>query len=294
MLLLLLLLVAASSPAPAAGDDGAVPVVNPFSYFCNSTGGKRTYMPNSTFEANLATLSAVLRKNASVSGFSAGAFGAGSDTAYGLVMCRGDFTGTGCSTCLETAFEDVAAFCGNSKDVTIYHDQCQLRFSDQDFHTGAANSPESAAWNVNNVSGGNAAAFDSLVAQMSNTVAGRASNASRRYATGQAGFPPGKMNLYGLAQCTPDLTPAQCRGCLAGIITKMPRLFTNRIGGRVLGVRCSYRYEVNAFLHGPVMVRLAAPASSGAPAPAVGPTVLTPAAAAGGGESKRAFSFLAN
>jgi hypothetical protein len=103
--LLLILLAAAASPSPAASEGGgAVPVVNPFSYFCNSTAVRRTYLANSTFAANLA---AALPMNASVSGgFSAGAFGAAPDTAYGLVLCRGDYTGATCASCLESRFHD--------------------------------------------------------------------------------------------------------------------------------------------------------------------------------------------
>ncbi|XP_040382140.1 cysteine-rich receptor-like protein kinase 6 isoform X2 [Oryza brachyantha] len=250
MLVFFSLLLAVASPAPAAGDDGgAVPVLNPISSFCNSTAVKRTYLPNSTFEANLNGLFAVLSKNASVSGYAAGAFGAAPDTAYGLVLCRGDFTGTDCSAAvLASSFQDAAGSCMYSKDVTVYHDQYQLRYSDQDVLTGAVNSPETAAWNMNNVSDpSNVAAFDALVAQLVNAVADKASNASRRYAGGQAGFEPEMMNIYAIAQCTPDLSPAQCRSCLAGIIGQMPKWFSGRVGGRILGVRCDFRYEKDLF-----------------------------------------------
>ncbi|CAN6205641.1 unnamed protein product [Urochloa humidicola] len=63
-----------------------------------------------------------------------------------------------------------------------------------------------------------------------------------------------------------------------------PRLFTDRVGGRVLGVRCSYRYEVYSFLNSPVMVQLPESAgSSGAPAPAPEPTTTVKPATTGGG-----------
>lgn len=256
VLLLLLLLAVASTPAPAAGDagTGALPVINPISCLCNSTSARRSYLPNSTFAANLATLSRDLPANASASGFSAGAFGAAAPgTAYGLVLCRGDFTGSTCASCLEAGFRYAEQNCFSSSDVAVYYDQCQLRFSDQDFLAGAGDSgvvnwPESAATNMNNVSDGSVAEFDALVTRLVAAVADVASNASRRYATGQAGFPPEKMNIYALAQCTPDLTPAQCRGCLAGLIREMPTWFTGRVGGRILGVRCDIRYENNVFM----------------------------------------------
>ncbi|KAL6656681.1 hypothetical protein ACP70R_004461 [Stipagrostis hirtigluma subsp. patula] len=253
VLLLLLLLAIAASPSPAAGDGGAVPVISPIRYFCNSTSVRRTYEPNSTFAANLATLARVLPTNASASGFSAGAFGGGGaaapGTAYGLVLCRGDLTGAACSGCLEAGFRYAESGCLGSSDVAVYYDQCQLRFSDEDFLAGggAANSPEGVATNMNNVSDGNAAAFDALVLRLAGAVADAASRASRRYATGQAGFPQEKKNVFALAQCTPDLTPAQCRGCLCGLIGEMPQWFSRRVGGRLLGVRCGIRYEEDLF-----------------------------------------------
>ncbi|KAF8700463.1 hypothetical protein HU200_034403 [Digitaria exilis] len=249
-LLLLFLLAVASTPAPAAGDGGgALPVINPISCLCNSTSARRSYLPNSTFAANLATLSRVLPANASASGFSAGSFGAAPDTAYGLVLCRGDFTGSTCASCLEAGFRYAEQNCFSSSDVAVYYDQCQLRYSDEDFLAGGVvNSPESAATNMNNVSDGNVAAFDDLVTRLVAAVADKASNASRRYATGQGGFPPEKMNIYALAQCTPDLTGGQCTGCLAGLIREMPKWFTGRVGGRILGVRCDIRYEDNVFM----------------------------------------------
>uniref|UniRef100_A0A0E0ECG8 non-specific serine/threonine protein kinase n=1 Tax=Oryza meridionalis TaxID=40149 RepID=A0A0E0ECG8_9ORYZ len=274
LVLLLLLAAAASSPAPAAGDGGgALPVLNPISSFCNTTAARRTYLPNSTFEANLNGLFAVLSRNASASGYAAGAFGAAPDTAYGLLLCRGDFTGNDCSAArLASSFQQAASSCLYSKDVAVYYDQYQLRYSDQDFlagaGSGAANEPETAAFNMNNVSdAGDVAAFDALVAELVNAVADRASNATRRYAAGKAGFAPEAMTVYAIAQCTPDLSPPQCRGCLAGIIDQMPKWFSGRVGGRILGVRCDFRYEKDPFFKIPndmvVLSPLPDPSSQG-------------------------------
>ena len=82
-----------------------------------------------------------------------------------------------------------------------------------------------------------------------------------------------------LAQCVPELTAAQCRKCLAGIVARDLPGFQSNIGGRVLGINCTYRYETAPFFNGPATVRLTTP-GSGTPAPAVQP------AAAGGGEGK--------
>ncbi|OEL26051.1 Cysteine-rich receptor-like protein kinase 25 [Dichanthelium oligosanthes] len=253
VLLSLLLLAVALSPAPAAGDGAAVPVANPVSFFCSPTNTSvlHKYLPNSTFANNLQRLATELPRNASASGFSAGSFGAGPGAAYGIVLCRGDFLGRQCVDCLDEGFRQAqtATYCRDSTDATMYYDQCQLRFSDQDFLAGggAANMPETTARNMNSVSEGNVAAFDALVTRLVAAVSDAASSKSGRCATGQAGFPPENMNVYALVQCTPDLAPAQCRECLTGLIDQMPKWFPGRVGGRLLGVRCDIRYEKDVF-----------------------------------------------
>jgi hypothetical protein len=76
---------------------------------------------------------------------------------------------------------------------------------------------------MNNVSDGSAAAFNDLVVRLVGAVADAASKDTARYATGQAGFPRERTNVYAFAQCTPDLTPAQCRACLALLIGRCRR-----------------------------------------------------------------------
>lgn len=103
----------------------------------------------------------------------------------------------------------------------MYYDQCQFHFSDKDAILAVtgddSNFPWTTtyAWNMNNVSRGNVAAFDALVERLVVAVADAATNAVGRYGTGQAGFPPEATNVYALAQCTPDLTPEQCWRCLS-------------------------------------------------------------------------------
>ncbi|WVZ92300.1 hypothetical protein U9M48_038377 [Paspalum notatum var. saurae] len=243
--------VAASSLSPAAWGDGNR-MANPMDYFCTPMDSCNSKRPNSTFEANLAALSDALPRNALVSGFASGAFGAAPDTVYGLVLCRGDFIGEQCVSCLESGLRlAVSNLCVGSRDATLYYDQCYFRFSDQDFLAGDSNSPETAARNMNNVSSGDVAAFDAVVTGLMGAVADLASNATSRYGTGMAWFSQEWFNVYALAQCTQDLTPAQCQRCLGGLIAEMP-ILTGSVGGRMLGVRCNIRYERELFFATPL------------------------------------------
>jgi len=144
----------------------------------------------------------------------------------------------------------LSAICVGSRDAAVYYDQCLFWFSDRDFLSSYDNSADLVvAWNMNSVSGRNVDAFVSLLGGLVNTVVIVASNATSRYDTAIARFPPEATNVLALGQCTQDLTPVQCPWCLTGLIHQMPALFVDkgkaRVGGRILGLRCKIRYESN-------------------------------------------------
>lgn len=56
------------------------------------------------------------------------------------------------------------------------------------------------------------------------------------------------QKLYCLAQCTPDLSPRDCRSCLNSLINSdLPRCCAGRQGGRVLYPNCVIRFEIYPF-----------------------------------------------
>uniref|UniRef100_A0A0E0JKA6 Gnk2-homologous domain-containing protein n=1 Tax=Oryza punctata TaxID=4537 RepID=A0A0E0JKA6_ORYPU len=248
-----------SSAWTARGEDEAVavasPEVNPLHYNCSLSGGK--YDPNSTFEANLKTLAVLLVAEAKASNFATESFGRAPDAAHGVALCRGDFTGDACGNGLRRAFQDAieyGLFCPGYKDVTVFYDQHMLRFSNQDFRPSRTNAPAWVAWNMNDVTGADAAArFGSRVMELINATADFAAwNSTSRYATGEAGFMELDVSkVYAAVQCTADLPPADCRRCVDGIASQMSRWFSSasgyRVGGRILSVRCNLRYEVDRF-----------------------------------------------
>ncbi|XP_044331634.1 cysteine-rich receptor-like protein kinase 6 isoform X2 [Triticum aestivum] len=251
-------------------------------------GTAANFTANTTYQANLGLLAAALPKNISSSRhlFATAVVGAAPDQVSALALCRGDANATACSGCLAVAFQDVQNQCAYDKDAAIYYDPCALYYSSNATSLASMdNVGRTNRVNNQNVTSDPGRFNRQAAALVSATADYAAYNSTRRYASGEADLGVGGQfpRVYSWAQCTPDLTPARCRGCLAGLIAKMSRRFTGSVGGRSLGVRCSYRYETYSFLDGPVMVRLAAPPSSAAPAPApaVGPTVPTPGAVAG-------------
>ncbi|XBI90936.1 hypothetical protein VPH35_028426 [Triticum aestivum] len=255
----------------------------------STTCASGAYAANSTYQTNLGLLAAALPANVSASpaGFATATVGVVPDLISALALCRGDANASSCRACVAAGFPGAQRGCPNSKDVAIYQDDCVLRFSDQRFldfigvesPAGTYSSDEEnltapAAWF-------NAAALALLNATVDQAVAARGDPAKKYFATGEGSFDATYYpKIYGLAQCVPEMTAAQCRGCLGGFIGAAPWfLFQNgKSGGRALGVWCNLRYGVNPFYTGGAMVKLSAPP---APAPAAVPSIATAETPAG-------------
>ncbi|CAO1941742.1 unnamed protein product [Urochloa humidicola] len=238
-------------------------------------GNSRSYTENSTYQSNLNQLSATLPTNASRALFATAAVGAVPDTVYALALCRGDSNASNCESCVATAFRDVQQLCGFDKDAAIFYDDCNLRFSTQNFLADTSNGDPIMTEEPQNVSSP-VEMFDTAVGILLNATGNYAAmNSSRRFATGEEGFDSRYSTIYGLAQCTPDLSPAACRSCLDDIIALTPQYLSGRQGGRIVGIRCNFRYELNKFFTGSPTLRLQTPL---APAP----TNVMPMATPGG------------
>ncbi|KAF7000641.1 hypothetical protein CFC21_016503 [Triticum aestivum] len=250
-------------------------------------GNKGNFTTNSPYQANIRALSTTLPKNASSSRtlFAADSVGTVPDIVYALALCRGDANASACGNCVSNGFNDAQKLCPYGKDAAVYYDLCYVGFSNQNIlsATGGGNSVL-ILMSDNNVTAP-VEAFDAAVGVLMNATADyAAANNSRRFGTGVGGFETvDKRNpkIYGVAQCRPDMAPGDCRSCLGSIIAMRSQYLIGRQGGRILGLRCNYRYEQYSFFTGPSMLQLPAPTVGVAPAPApasVGPPPV------GGGE----------
>jgi hypothetical protein len=60
--------------------------------------------------------------------------------------------------------------------------------------------------------------------------------------------------IYGLVQCTPDLSLQDCNRCLDAAISEIPSCCINKIGDRVVKPSCIIRYESYLFYDPPSVV----------------------------------------
>jgi hypothetical protein len=229
---------------------------------CNYTAGN--YTEGSAYQANIRSLAATLPGNASSSAslFATGAAGTPPNVVYALLLCRGDTNSSSCASCANRAFQNAQQLCALNEGATMYDDPCILRYADWDFLANATdNRGMYVAWNFDNVTAATAAAFDVASGRLVNATADfAAADPVKRFGTGEEAFDETYPKIYSLAQCTPDMSAAECRTCLGEIIRTMtPRYFTGKHGGRVFGVRCNFRFETYQFFSGGPMLQLPGP-----------------------------------
>ncbi|KAG8036288.1 hypothetical protein GUJ93_ZPchr0182g2748 [Zizania palustris] len=232
-------------------------------YLCGAPGESGNFYPeNSTYQANINRISTTLPNNASSSPvlYAMDSVGEVPDKVYGLALCRGDANASACESCVATAFRDAPRRCPLFKDVLIFYDLCQLRYSNRNFFVDDDYFVTTYTLQRSQlVSTPAVAAFDAAVGLLVNATADyTVENSSRRYGTGEEGFDRSNPKIYALSQCTPNTTADVCRTCLSVIIGQLHKEFSGRTGGGIFGVWCNFRYEVRPFFSGRPLLQLPA------------------------------------
>ncbi|KAI3889488.1 hypothetical protein MKX03_022615, partial [Papaver bracteatum] len=183
------------------------------------------------FQANLNLLLSSLSSDVLTAnnGFSNGTSGNNPDKVHGLFLCRGDLTNVACQSCVTTAAEDIKKKCPNKKEAVIFYDECMLRV---------------AFFNMNNASDPDR--FKPLVGELLEELVTRATVNSSKFSTATKDL-NSTQKIYGLAQCTPDLSSKSCKECLVEATSEIPSCCDGKQGGRVLLPSCNVRYETYAF-----------------------------------------------
>lgn len=89
--------------------------------------------------------------------------------------------------------------------------------------------------------------FNELLAGLLNDLATKAAgSAEEKFATGEVNFTRSDT-LYGLVQCTPELSTFDCNMCFRSAIASVPNCCDGNQGARVLLPGCNIRYELYPF-----------------------------------------------
>ncbi|CAB4283713.1 unnamed protein product [Prunus armeniaca] len=174
---------------------------------------KGNYTTNSTYKTNLNTLLSSLSSpsnNGNGYGFYNLSYGENPDQVYAIGLCRGDVTVDFCRGCLSNATQQITQGCPNQKEAFGVIEQCTLRYSNRSIYGAMETFPPLMWYNAQNVPSdvdGFSQELNTLLEDLRGQAAGNGS--LRKFAVGTATF-PNFQNVYGLAQCTPDLTEQVC------------------------------------------------------------------------------------
>ncbi|XP_059635969.1 cysteine-rich receptor-like protein kinase 10 [Cornus florida] len=206
------------------------------------------YTLNSPFETNLKRLLETLSSNTHLNeGFYNTSIGNDNNQVYGQALCRGDVTPRVCQECVANASQEIMREC-RSVAAFIWYESCQIQYSYREFFSTMiyagkypdSNDPEK---NVSEPVQFNAA-VTSLMKSLSNEAA-FGGPSKLMFATGNTFS--GTKTIYGLVQCTRDISPSDCSICLDFALKDLDACCNSRQGGTVFSRNCNVRFEVYRF-----------------------------------------------
>ncbi|XP_050279015.1 cysteine-rich repeat secretory protein 38-like isoform X12 [Quercus robur] len=221
----------------------AVNCADPLYHFCFS---QENYTANSPYGTNLNGLFKLLSTKVPSKGFGLSSTGQGRAQANGLALCRGDVSKTNCKTCVIDAGKELGDRCPYKKGAIIWYDNCLLKYSNINFFGEIDNKNKFYMWNVEDVE--NPTSFNPKVKDLLSRLSNKAYANPKFYATGDLKL-DSSSKLYGLAQCTRDLSSLDCKKCLDTAISELPNCCDGKRGGRVVGGSCNVRYELYPFVN---------------------------------------------
>lgn len=218
---------------------------DPLFHFCSNSGN---FTSNSPYESNLKALISLLTYKTPPTGFSVGSVGqAQAQKAYGLALCRGDVSSSDCKTCVSEAPTEILKRCPYNKGGIIWYDNCMFKYLDTEFFGHIDEGNRFYMWNLKNVSDPNT--FNSKTKELLSQLAKEAYvDANKMFASGETKLDE-STTLYGLTQCTRDLSSDDCKKCLDDAISELPNCCDGKEGGRVVGGSCNFRYEIYPFVN---------------------------------------------
>ncbi|XP_057446458.1 cysteine-rich receptor-like protein kinase 25 isoform X2 [Lotus japonicus] len=177
-----------------------------------------------------------------------------SDSIYGLFMCRGDIASQLCQQCVVNATQRLSSECSLSKEAVIWYDECMVRYSNRSFFSTMETVPAVYLSSFPNIPEPDPDTGMSFLFDTMNSTSDKACRRKTKFATRAVDIPGQPLQtVYFLAQCTPDLSPSDCRTCLSGAIGELPICCDRKQGARVLFPSCNIRYELFPFYRNAIL-----------------------------------------
>ncbi|XP_026429254.1 cysteine-rich receptor-like protein kinase 10 [Papaver somniferum] len=214
--------------------------------FLHCPANTPNYTSGSEYETNLRKfLLPSLVSNGSINGFFNTSVGTNpNNTVYGLVQCRGDISMDSCKSCLNSSSVVVIQKCTNHIDVDVRLYECLLRYSNTRFFGEVDESL--LVWFPNQEKVNNLDIFNGQLGNLMNDLMADASSDSSKFDVGSFNYND-FSKIYGMVQCTRDLSRDSCTSCLQDMIGRIPSLYNGSRSGHIMTQSCFIRYDDNMF-----------------------------------------------
>ncbi|KAI3803507.1 hypothetical protein L1987_31659 [Smallanthus sonchifolius] len=182
-----------------------------------------------------------------------------------MALCRGDVNPDACLSCLSDSIVNLQHLCPNQKEAAGYYDYCLLLYSNQAISAIDPIRFTVYMWNVQNATDKDRFNGDlrPLLSKLRTDAA--AGGSLNKFASGNT-TGPDFTTIYGLVQCSPDLSELQCSDCLENAVNQFAAGYGGKVGGRTLTPICNFRYEIYRFFNASTLV-IPPPPPSSSPAP---------------------------
>eukprot|EP00253_Pinus_taeda_P019495 PITA_19495 len=200
---------------------------------------------SSTFKSNLNSLFDILVAGANQTGFNISTYGQNPDQVYGLFQCREDITVDECYTCWNLSKSNIQQRCSNYSGGSVWPFHCFLRYESYNF-TGQLDTDIGSVYNDSfRADTGIFIPIDFSAQHLLEKLSGEAASVTKRSAMGTA-VDSLSQTIYGLVQCTRDLSTEDCTKCLSGVISNIS---TSLPGIQYWSQSCNIRYEIYPFFN---------------------------------------------
>ncbi|XP_062014792.1 uncharacterized protein LOC133731435 [Rosa rugosa] len=233
--------------------------------YANCTQCKNTNLPGAAaiveeYKLNLELMHLVVHKtlqlldslsfNASIfGGFYNNTIGTGRDRVYGQTLCRGDVSSTACQKCVSDASQEIFNSC-KSRDALIWYELCQVRYSYQMFFSSMTYTGKYPDQNNQQKNVSDAHYFGDVLRYLMNNLSGESlfTPPKKMFATGEIEL-SGNRIIYGLEQCTRDISERDCNDCLVFALEDLSSCCSSHQGGTVVSRNCNVRFEIDQFFN---------------------------------------------
>ncbi|KAM5563029.1 putative receptor-like protein kinase [Rosa sericea] len=215
---------------------------------CSNDRGN--YTIGSVYQKNLNDFLSSLVTNESSNGYGLynSSFGQDDDVVgkvYAIGLCRPDLKPDASLNFFRDSAYNLTSACPNQKEAIAWNEYCMVRYSNRSFHLELSPSYNQSA--TKNISSSN---VDSFNQQLKELIEGLKSQAAagglhKKFATeSKRATYSNTQSIFGIVQCTPDLSEEECGGCLDEGLRQLQNCCYGMDSGRYGNPSCNLRYEV--------------------------------------------------